>query len=88
LEVHRGGEIVPLQVTAAPVQDEAGQIRFAMAIFEDIQCRQDQVSAQNQLHQELIRRNQGLQQENDSLKRKLQMLEAQLKQLQAFVQKP
>jgi PAS domain-containing protein len=87
LEVHRGGEIIPLQVTAAPVQDEAGRIRFAMAIFEDIQYRQDQVSAQNQLHQELIRRNQGLQQENDSLKRKLQMLEAQLKQLQAFLQK-
>ncbi len=81
LEIHQGGQIIPLEVTATPVLNERGDIAFILAILQDLRPRQAQSQRQEQLHQELIRRNRGLQQENDSLKTKVQLLQQQLDRL-------
>ena len=39
LEVHRGDRIIPVEVTATPLLDDAGQINGAIATFQDIAQR-------------------------------------------------
>ncbi len=48
-----------------------------MSVLQDLRERQQQTRQQEQFRQELIRRNQGLQQENDSLKAKIRQLTQQ-----------
>ncbi|MFN5514393.1 MAG: PAS domain-containing protein [Cyanobacteriota bacterium] len=86
LEVHQGGQIIPLEVTAAPVPDSAGQICFALAVLEDIQERREETARQERLQQDLLRRNQRLQQENARLQRQVQLLQGQLEQLEKLAQ--
>jgi PAS domain-containing protein len=74
LEIHQGGQIIPIELTASPIFDSQGTMTFVMAILQDLRERQRQAQQQEQFRRELIRRNQGLQQENDSLKAKLQQL--------------
>ena len=68
MEIHQGGQIIPVEFSAAPVLNEQGKLIFAIAIFQDIRERQDRQKAQELLHQQLVRQNQGLRQENQSLK--------------------
>lgn len=74
MEIHQGGQIIPLEFSAAPVLNERGQIIFAIAVFQDIRERQYRQKAQELLHQQLTRQNQGLRQENQSLKAQLAKL--------------
>ncbi len=68
MEIHQGGQIIPLEFSAVPIFNGQGKIIFAIAIFQDISNRRRQEQNQEQLRQEFIRKNQGLQQENQSLK--------------------
>jgi PAS domain S-box-containing protein len=81
MEIHQGGQIIPLEFSAAPVYDDQGKIIFAIATFQDISDRRRQDKKQEQLRQELMRKNQGLQQENQSLKAMIERQKAELAQL-------
>ncbi|MBE9197102.1 PAS domain S-box protein, partial [Synechocystis sp. LEGE 06083] len=78
MEIHQGGQIIPLEVTGTPIFDQQGTLQYAMAVLRDLRDRQRRNEQQIALQQDLLRRNQGLVQENATLKRKLAMLEAQL----------
>ncbi|MBE9240260.1 PAS domain-containing protein [Synechocystis salina] len=78
MEIHQGGQIIPLEVTGTPIFDHQGTLQYAMAVLRDLRDRQRRNEQQIALQQDLLRRNQGLVQENATLKRKLAMLEAQL----------
>jgi len=71
IEIHQGGQIIPIEITATPIFDNQGQIQYALAVLRDLRDRQQRSQQQANLQQELIRRNQGLIQENATLKRKL-----------------
>jgi hypothetical protein len=81
MEIHQGGQIIPLEFSAVPVYDDQGKIIFAIATFQDIGDRRRQDKKQEQLRQELMRKNQGLQQENQSLKAMIERQKAELAQL-------
>lgn len=83
LEIHQGGQIIPLELSAAPIFDEQGQIIFAIAVFQDRRERQYERQNQSQIWQELIRKNQGLLQENQTLAAKVTRLQAEVQQLKA-----
>ena len=71
IEIHQGGQIIPLEITATPIFDDQGQIQYALAVLRDLRDRQQRSQRQTIVQQDLIRRNQGLMQENATLKRKL-----------------
>lgn len=79
MEIRQGGQIIPLEVTGTPIFDQQGQLQYAMVVLRDLRDRQRRNERQIALQQDLLRRNQGLVQENATLKRKLAMLEARLK---------
>lgn len=83
MEIHQGGQIIPLEFSATPVYNDQGKIIFAIAVFQDISDRRRYEKKQDQLRQELIRKNQGLQQENQSLKATIERQSAELAQLKA-----
>jgi PAS domain S-box-containing protein len=83
MEIHQGGQIIPLEFSAVPVYDDQGKIIFAIATFQDISDRRRQEKKQEQLRQELIRKNQGLQQENQTLKAAIERQKAEIAQLKA-----
>jgi predicted RNase H-like nuclease (RuvC/YqgF family) len=66
-----------------PVYDDQGKIIFAIATFQDISDRRRQDKKQEQLRQELMRKNQGLQQENQSLKAMIERQKAEISQLKS-----
>ncbi len=74
VEIHLGGQIIPLEVTGTPIFDGQGQLQYAMAILRDLGDRQQRSQEQISLQQDLMRRNQGLVQENATLKRRLEEL--------------
>lgn len=76
LEIHQGGQIIPLEVTAVPIFDEQGQLQYALAVLRDLRDRQQRSQQQRTWQQDLLRRNQGLMQENATLKRKLEELQS------------
>ncbi|AIE73480.1 MULTISPECIES: PAS domain-containing protein [unclassified Synechocystis] len=78
LEIRQGGQIIPLEVTGTPIFDDQGQLQYAMVVLRDLRDRQRRSQQQISLQQDLLRRNQGLTQENATLKRKLADLEAEL----------
>jgi len=80
MEIHQGGQIIPIELSAAPVFNEQGQILYAIAVFSDIQERCDQQDIWDKNQQQLIRRNQGLLQENQSLKQQIEQLKQELNQ--------
>jgi PAS domain S-box-containing protein len=75
LEIHQGGQIIPLEVTGVPIFDDQGQLQWALAVLRDLRDCQQRSQAQINWQQDLLRRNQGLVQENASLKRKLAELQ-------------
>jgi PAS domain S-box-containing protein len=81
MEIHQGGQIIPLEFSAVPIYDDQGKIIFAIATFQDISDRRRREKQQEQLRQELMRKNQGLQQENQSLKAMIERQKAELAQL-------
>ena len=83
MEIHQGGQIIPLEFSAAPIYNDQGKIIYAIAVFQNIGDRRRQEKKQEQLRQELIRKNQGLQQENQSLKATIERQSAQINQLKA-----
>jgi len=83
MEIHQGGQIIPLEFSAVPVYDDQGKIIFAIATFQDIGDRRRQEKKQEQLRQELIRKNQGLQQENQSLKAAIERQKVEIAQLKS-----
>ena len=83
MEIHQGGQIIPLEFSAVPVYDDQGKIIFAIATFQDIGDRRRQEKKQEQLRQELMRKNQGLQQENQTLKAIIERQKAEIAQLKA-----
>ena len=83
MEIHQGGQIIPLEFSAVPIYDDQGKIIFAIAAFRDIGDRRRQEKKQEQLKQELMRKNQGLQQENQSLKAMIERQKAEISQLKS-----
>ena len=85
MEIHQGGQIIPLEFSAVPIYDDQGKIIFAIATFQDISDRRRQDKKQDQLRQELIRKNQGLQQENQGLQQENQTLKAAIERQKAEI---
>jgi PAS domain S-box-containing protein len=83
MEIHRGGQIIPLEFAAAPIYNDRGKIIYAIAALQDISDRRRQEKKQEQLRQELIRKNQGLQQENQTLKAIIERQKAEIAQLKS-----
>ncbi len=81
MEIHQGGQIIPLEFSASPIFDKQGKIIYAIAIFQDISERRYKEQKQEQLRQELIRKYQGVQQENQSLKAFIERQQQEIDQL-------
>lgn len=86
MEIHQGGQIIPLEFSAAPIFDEQGKIVYAIAVFQDISERRCKEQKQEQLRQELIRKYQGVQQENQSLKASIERQQKEIVQLQQQIE--
>jgi PAS domain S-box-containing protein len=86
MEIHQGGQIIPLEFSAVPIFNSQGKIIFAIAIFQDISDRRRQETKQEQLRQEFIRKNQGLLQENQSLKAAIERQKAEIAHLKTQFQ--
>jgi PAS domain-containing protein len=67
LEIHLPDQIIPLEVSATPIFDETGKIKYAIAAFTDITERKQAEAAQIQFTQELALKNIALQQARDEL---------------------
>lgn len=78
MEIHQGGQIIPLEVTGTPIFDDQGKLQYALAVLRDLGDRQQRSQQQISLQQDLLRRNQGLIQENATLKRKLAELKVSI----------
>lgn len=81
MEIHQGGQIIPLEFSAVPIFDDHGKVIFAIAVFQDIGDRRRQEKKEEQVQQELIRKNQGLRQENQSLKATIERQKAEIERL-------
>jgi PAS domain S-box-containing protein len=62
LEIHRGDQVIPLEVWATPIYNEQGEIVYAIAAFQDI-------SLHKQAEAERIQFTQALEQQNAALQR-------------------
>lgn len=55
IEIHRGDEIIPLEVWGTPIYDESGNITYAIGAFQDITERKraeaERINFTNQLYQ-------------------------------------
>lgn len=50
LELHRGEQVIPLEVRASPIFDSQGQVRYSIAAFQDISDRRQQ-----ELEQQIVK---------------------------------
>jgi PAS domain S-box-containing protein len=80
IEIHHGGQIIPIEVTATPIVDGQGQIQYALAVLRDLRDHQQHRQQQSNWQQDLVRRNHKLMQENTDLKRQLAQFSPQLSQ--------
>ena len=67
LELHLPHKIMPLEVSATPIFDETGKIKYAIAAFADITERKHIEAERIQFTQELELKNVALQQAKDEL---------------------
>lgn len=67
LELHLPSKIIPLEVSATPIFDEAGKIKYALAAFTDITERKQAETQRIQFTNELEIKNIALQQAKDEL---------------------
>lgn len=67
LELHLSNKIMPLEVSATPIFDEKGKIKYAIAAFADITERKNLEAERIQFTQELELKNLALQQAKDKL---------------------
>ena len=67
LELHLTNKIMPLEISATPIFDETGQIKYAIAAFADITERKHLETQRIQFTQELELKNLALQQTKDQL---------------------
>ncbi len=67
LELHLTNKIMPLEISATPIFDETGQIKYAIAAFADITERKYLETQRIQFTQELELKNLALQQTKDQL---------------------
>jgi predicted ATPase/GAF domain-containing protein/tRNA A-37 threonylcarbamoyl transferase component Bud32 len=67
LELHLSNKIMPLEVSATPIFDETGKIKYAIAAFADITERKYLETQQIQFTKELELKNMALEQAKDQL---------------------
>jgi predicted ATPase/GAF domain-containing protein len=67
LELHLSDRTIPLEISATPIFDETGKVKYAIAAFTDITERKQAEAAQIQFTQELALKNIALQQARDEL---------------------
>ncbi len=67
LELHLPNKIMPLEVSATPIFDDTGKIKYAIAAFADITERKHLETQRIQFTQELELKNLALQQAKDQL---------------------
>ena len=67
LELHFPNKIIPLEVSATPIFDETGKIKYAIAAFTDITERKQAEAERIQFTHELELKNIALQQAKDKL---------------------
>ena len=67
LELHLSNRIMPLEVSATPIFDEKGKIKYAIAAFADITERKNLETQHIQFTQQLELKNLALQQAKDKL---------------------
>jgi predicted ATPase/GAF domain-containing protein len=67
LELHSPHKIIPLEISATPIFDETGKIKYAIAAFTDITERKQAESAQIQFTYELELKNVALEQAKNEL---------------------
>jgi PAS domain-containing protein len=80
LEVHLPNKIIPLEVSATPIFDETGKIKYAIAAFTDISERKQAEAERIQFTRELERKNLALQQAKDELAESNRTLEQKVLQ--------
>jgi predicted ATPase/GAF domain-containing protein len=67
LELHTPNKIIPLEISATPIFDETGKIKYAIAAFTDITERKQAEAAQIQFTYELELKNVALEQARNEL---------------------
>ena len=67
LELHLTNKVMPLEISATPIFDETGNIKYAIAAFADISERKHLETQRIQFTQELALKNIALQQAKDRL---------------------
>ncbi|MFM2313282.1 MAG: hypothetical protein RLZZ04_2558 [Cyanobacteriota bacterium] len=67
LELHTPNKIIPLEISATPIFDETGKIKYAIAAFTDITERKQAEAAQIQFTYELELKNIALEQTKNEL---------------------
>jgi predicted ATPase/GAF domain-containing protein len=67
LELHAPHKIIPLEISATPIFDETGKIKYAIAAFTDITERKQAEAAQIQFTYELELKNVALEQTKNEL---------------------
>ncbi|BBD60734.1 hypothetical protein NIES2109_35330 [Nostoc sp. HK-01] len=75
MEVRKGDNIIPLEVSATPIFDEQGKIIYAIAAFQDITQRKRSEAERSQLIWELGIKNLALQNTKEELAQSNQNLE-------------
>ncbi len=55
MEIHRPDGVVPVEVWAAPVTASGGEVRYAVAVFQDIGARRRAEAEAGRLHEENVR---------------------------------
>jgi signal transduction histidine kinase len=87
MEIHRGEEIIPLEVETTPVFDEQGNISYAIATMQDIterkqaECDRLRLAQEREAKNVALRMNQEIEAKNQELATALQQLQATQKQL-------
>jgi predicted ATPase/GAF domain-containing protein/tRNA A-37 threonylcarbamoyl transferase component Bud32 len=80
LELHLPTKIMPLEVSATPIFDETGKIKYAIAAFADITERKHIETERIQFTQELKLKNLALQQAKDKLAESNRTLEQKVQE--------
>lgn len=80
LELHLSNKIVPLEVSATPIFDETGKIKYAIAAFSDITKRKSLEIERTEFTQELALKNIALQQAKDELAESNRTLEQNVRE--------
>ena len=80
LELHLASKIMPLEISATPIFDETGKIKYAIAAFSDITERKHLETQRIDFTQELGLKNVALQQAKDELAESNRTLEQKVRE--------